>query len=93
MPDVKVTGLQLTLTGNFTDSGFDTTLNELRFSYHAHSDARFGKSNAFSLPKKNDGEVIQEALSLSAEQISQVKSAITSALSDLGFDPEYGAEE
>ena len=92
MPDVKVTSLQLTLTGNFTDSGFDTTLNELRFSYHAHSDARFGKSNAFSLPQENNGEVIQ-ALSLSAEQINQVKSAITSALSSLGFDPEFGAEE
>ena len=93
MPDVKVTGLQLTLTGNFTESGFDTKLNELRFNYHAYSDARFGRSNALSLPQQNNGEVTQEALSLSAEQINQVKSAITSALSDLGFNPEYGAEE
>ena len=51
MADIKVTDFQILYGGSFTESGFETELNELRFGYSAISDSRFRKANAVKLPE------------------------------------------
>jgi len=90
--DVKVTDIQLVYSGSFSDSGFDTIGNEMRFSYAPSSDARFRKSSAVKLPEINEqGETVEGVISLSNEQVDEIKAIITRALSGAGFDPEFGA--
>ena len=91
MADVKVTDIQLVYNGSFSDSGFDTIANEMRFSYAPISDARFRKSSAIKLPEINEqGETVEGVISLSNEQVDEIKAIITRALSGVGFDPEFG---
>ena len=89
--DIKVTDFQILYGGSFTESGFETDRNELRFGYCAISDPRFRKANAVRLPEIDEsGAVTQGVVSLSDSQVDEIKAIITKALSSIDFDPEFG---
>ena len=91
MADVKVTGFQFLFGGKFSDSGFETEVNEMRFNYCSASDSRFKKSNSLRLPELNDqGEVLEPVLTLSDAKVEEIKEVISKALSTIDFDPEFG---
>jgi hypothetical protein len=91
MADIKVTDFQILYGGKFTESGFETERNEMRFGYSAIADARFRKSSALALPQEDDdGNVLEGVISLSDEQVNEIKDVIVKVLAGIDFDPEFG---
>ena len=91
MADIKVTDFQILYGGKFTESGFETERNEMRFGYSAVSDPRFRKANAVKLPEMDEsGAVIEGVIPLSDSQVNEIKAIISKALCAIDFDPEFG---
>lgn len=91
MADIKVTDIQFLYGGKFTDSGFETQRNEMRFGFCAVADSRFRQSSSLQLPQVNDdGDLLEGVISLSDEQVNEIKAVITKALAGIDFDPEFG---
>ena len=99
MADIKVTNVEILYGGKFTDSGFATERNEMRFSYPASADSRFRQTSAVQLPQiagrdqDNAGEVIESVISLRDAQLDEIKAVITRALATVDFSPEFGPGE
>ena len=91
MADIKVTDVQFLYGGKFTESGFKTERNEVRFGYSANADSRFRQAKGLQLPAKDDdGQVIEGVVSLTDEQVDEIKAVISRALAGIDFDPEFG---
>ena len=91
MADIKVTDVQFLYGGKFTESGFETERNEMRFGYSAIADPRFRKSSTLQLPQESeDGSIAEGVISLSDEQVDEIKAIIAKALAGIDFDPEFG---
>ena len=91
MADIKVTDVQFLYSGKFTESGFETERNEMRFGYCAVADSRFRQSNSLELPQVNDdGDLLEGVIALSDAQLDEIKAVITKALASIDFDPEFG---
>ena len=94
MADIRVTDVQFLYGGKFTESGFETNRNEMRFGYSAIADPRFRKSSALALPQEDEaGNIIEDVISLSDEQVNEIKAVIEKALSGIDFNPEFGPGE
>ncbi len=80
-----VTSFSISFIGQYSDSGFSVSDNEVRCRLVPNSDSRFGSGLSFNLPKmgtdaEGDPVIVVPQVQLTPEQIETIQGVIEQAL-------------